>query len=129
MEVVTAKFPKRLQRIIDQKHKQHLPRPSKLVPPIPVEASESSDSESEERDGLGWKPVGRSHLKTGFDDAAVLAFEELDGVDVVYEEQVGRGKVAKLTVRFAYSSLHSVFVLLMFYINSAQTSAWNRWGL
>lgn len=102
METVSAKMPKRLQRILEAKNKHRISRPSKPVPPIPRESSESSDGESEGEDGLGWKPVVRRHLKTGFDDAMVLAFEELDGVDVVYEEQEGGGKVARLAVCYPH---------------------------
>lgn len=109
METVAAKFPKRLQRVLDAKNKRRTSRPSRPIPPLPQESSESSsdESENEGEDGLGWRPVMRSHLKQGFDDAAVLAFEELDDVDVVYEEQEGGGKVAKLTVSYYAPTLLS----------------------
>lgn len=78
MEVVKANgLPTRLAGL---KRKRHVARPT---------------PESEE--SLRWRPVPRAHLQSGLDDA-VLSFEEIDGVDVQFEEVEGGGRIAKFSV-------------------------------
>jgi hypothetical protein len=49
-------------------------------------------------DGLSWRPVVRTHV-AGLDfDEGLLELEEVDGVQVVYE-QTANGRVAKFLVR------------------------------
>lgn len=94
VETVVAKFPKRLQRVLEARSNRH----SSFAATSKLPKDTGDIGSEEEGDGLDWKPVGRGHLKTGLDDAAVLAFEEIDDVDVVFEQYEGGGKVAKLTV-------------------------------
>ncbi|KAF8320485.1 DEAD-domain-containing protein [Clavulina sp. PMI_390] len=96
METAKIKIPKALERQLQrrQARKSH-----SRVPPLPQAPDSDSDSDDGSASGettFAWRPVARSQLRTGFDDAAVLAFEEIDDVDVVYEETEGGGKVAKL---------------------------------
>lgn len=100
MEAVKLKIPKRLEAELQRRRKRRLSRPALRVPPLLAKsASESSDEASEDKEKLQWRPVPRSRLHTGFDDAAVLTFEEIDDVDVIYEDVEGGGRVAKLAVR------------------------------
>lgn len=48
------------------------------------------------KDTLRWRPVPRAQLQSGLDDA-VLSFEEIDGVDVEFEEVEGGGRIAKFS--------------------------------
>lgn len=102
----TVKFPKRLQRVLQPKNKRRpQPQPPSLAAITPVDdGSDSDESDTSESGGLKWRAVPRAELRTGFDDAAVLAFEELDDVEVIYEEQEGGGRVAKLAVSRSISS-------------------------
>ncbi|KAF8328214.1 P-loop containing nucleoside triphosphate hydrolase protein [Cantharellus anzutake] len=44
---------------------------------------------------LGWRPVPRTNVHSSFHDAAVLSFEEIEGVEVQYETAEA-GKIVKL---------------------------------
>lgn len=94
----TVKFPKRLQRVLQSKNKRRPQRLSDAELPSADSGSDSNESDASESECLKWRAVPRAELRTGFDDAAVLAFEELDDVEVIYEEQEGGGRVVKLAV-------------------------------
>lgn len=53
-------------------------------------------------DPLRWRPVQRSHLQAGLDDA-VLSFDEIDGVDVEFEQLPDGGRIAKFSVGRCYT--------------------------
>src|SRR4051794_22049909 len=61
----------------------------------------ASDSDSEPN-GLAWKPVARpagALLGSGLDeDGGLLMIEEIDGVDVEYQDAEGGGRIVKLKV-------------------------------
>lgn len=98
----TVKLPKRLQKVLQPKDKRRPRRSSAAIPPLVDDGSDSDESDTSDS-GLKWRAVPRAELRTGFDDAAVLAFEELDDVEVIYEEQEGGGRVAKLAVSHSIS--------------------------
>jgi hypothetical protein len=98
---LSVRLPERLRKRVKG---QNLPRRRKVSrsllssePTISPEKESGHDSRDEES-GLVWRPVARSQLRSGFDDAAVLTFEEIDDVDIVYEELEGGRKRAKLAV-------------------------------
>ena len=100
MQTAKVRVPKGLERALKQRKARKEARLAVTKAPADQDepSSEDSGSESEtEGSSIRWRPVNRSHM-TGFDDAAVLAFEEVEGVDVVYEEVEGGGRVAKLAV-------------------------------
>lgn len=101
MAAAKVKIPKTLEHALRRRNKYRL---SRHTEPVEVEASpydnhDAQTGDSEDGERLPWRPVPRSRLRSGFEDASVLAFEEIDGVDVVYEEQEGGRRVAKLAVR------------------------------
>lgn len=96
METVKLKIPKTLERELQRRRMKRTRRVKPPLPPSPTSASENSESEDDQK--LLWRPVLRSQIRSGFDDAAVLAFEEIDDVNVVYEDLEGGGRVAKLAV-------------------------------
>ena len=117
MEAVklSVKLPDRLQRRLKARKLQSSSKPSRPSLPVASSDNEESDKEKEEfaskpessssgartqkDDGrLQWRPVQRSQIKSGLEDAAVLEFEEIDDVEVVYEEAAGGRKIAKLVV-------------------------------
>lgn len=103
METAKVKIPKSLERALQRRNKRRLSRHSE-PPEAPSNSDPSSPEDDEDRGNLPWRPVARSQLRSGLEEAAVLAFEEIDGVDVVYEEQHDGRRVAKLAVRtFAFA--------------------------
>jgi hypothetical protein len=93
MESVKVTIPGAALRRATLKRKRRVSEP---VAPVPTD--DLSDGEESSVNPLKWRPVARSNIRTGFEDAAVLAFEEIDGVDVHYEEVEGGGRIAKLSV-------------------------------
>lgn len=54
------------------------------------------------QDALRWKPVTTKGVLGGLDDTGgMMMLEELDGVDVEWEEGIGGSKTAKFMVRSA----------------------------
>lgn len=112
METVelTVKLPRRLEKVTGKRkapYKTGLSRkPAKTVPDHSEDDSlvegegtrPTTESPTISHEHFSWKPVQRSQIRAGLDDAAVLTLEEIDDVDVVYEEDANGRKIAKLVV-------------------------------
>jgi hypothetical protein len=109
METVKVKIPKSLELALQRRNKRRLSRHTEPPEASPGSNTGTQPEDDEDRENLPWRPVARSQLRSGFEDAAVLAFEEIDGVDVIYEEQEDGQRVAKLAVRTSASHGASLF--------------------
>ena len=101
MSTSSLKLPARLQSKLEKRKRRassgkHQDLPSQ-------EDVEDEDEDAVDSSGLLWRPVPRSNINSGFEDAAVLQFEEIDDVDVQYEDVPGGGRVVKLVVRCTLS--------------------------
>ena len=89
------------------------------------QASRSSSSQKATKslvDGLGWRPVNTSSFAGMDDGGGMMMFEELDGVDVAWDEDQSGRKVA----RFVVSGLHKRSPLIDLGRSSPQSTRTGR---
>jgi hypothetical protein len=115
MESAKLRVPKSLERALRHRNKRRLSRHTEPVKTTPGSNHESQPGLDEDAEPLPWRTVPRSRVRSGFDDTVVLSFEEIDGVEVIYEEQKGGRRVAKFAVRTLsgtmpdYSIIHPLY--------------------
>jgi len=115
MESAKVRVPKSLERALRHRDKRRLSRHTEPVKATPGSNHDSQAGHDEDGERLPWRTVPRSQLRSGFDDTVVLSFEEIDGVEIIYEEQKDGRRIAKFAVRTLsgtvpdYSTIHSFY--------------------